>query len=131
MYESTRILVVDDNPAARYAIARSLRDAGMQVMAAANAEQAIPMTANVAAMVIDVHLPGMSGLELCRRVRSAENGTRRPIVLISAHYVGEKDIAAGLAAGADAYLPRPIEGQELASILGTLLFPGSSAQAAG
>lgn len=126
-----RILVVDDNPAARYALSRSLLHAGMQVSTAGSAEEASPLAAGADAMVVDVHLPGMSGLAFCRRLRAAEQGIRKPIILVSSFFTHERDATSGIAAGADAYLERPIHGSDLAGMLRTLLSGPAGPRLAG
>ena len=116
-----RVLVIEDNPAARYALCRALSEAGMRVTSAAHAEAAMPLWTEASAMLVDVHLPGMSGLEFCRRVRRSEHGANKRVVLFSSLFDKDADVQAGLAAGADLYVPRPAESNELAKLVMDLM----------
>nr|WP_239027214.1 response regulator [Ramlibacter algicola] len=118
-----RVLVIEDNPAARYALCRALSEAGMKVTSAAHAEAAMPLWTEASAMLVDVHLPGMSGLEFCRRVRRSDKGAGKRVVLFSSLFDKEADVQAGLAAGADLYVPRPAETSELARLVIELMSP--------
>ena len=115
-----RILVVDDEPPVRTALERALRLAGYDVALAAGGEQALREVAGAApdAIVLDVLMPGVNGLEVCRRIRSA--GDTTPILMLTARDA-ISDRVAGLDAGADDYLVKPFALDELLARLRALL----------
>lgn len=115
------ILVVDDVAAARYATARTLRAAGFKTREAATGAEALAQAADVCGVVLDVHLPDIHGLEVCRLLRSNAATRRLPVVHVSAIYVTDTDRATGHSAGADAYLLAPVSAEELAGTLDRLL----------
>jgi PAS domain S-box-containing protein len=104
------LLIVDDDPASRYATARLLRNAGFRTREAATGAEAL-MVANqtISAVVLDVHLPDIDGFELCRLLRSQPETNRLPVLHLTAAYVSDDDKVRGLDAGADAYLTHPVE----------------------
>ncbi|WP_374672888.1 response regulator [Ideonella sp.] len=104
------VLVVDDNPATRYATTRVLRAAGLQTLEAATGLEALEIaSADVAAVVLDVNLPDMDGFEVCRRLREQPATARVPVIHLSATYVRDEHKLRGLNAGADAYMTHPAE----------------------
>ena len=104
------VLVVDDNAATRYSTARVLRAAGFHTLEAGSAGEALALIANgVSAVVLDVHLPDMSGFEVCRLLRADPVTAALPVVHLSAEFTRNEDRVAGLEAGADAYLVHPVE----------------------
>jgi len=116
------VLVVDDNPTTRYSTARFVRAAGFRTEEAATGAEAVAKSSRgVSAVVLDVHLPDMSGFEVCRRIRSDERTSLLPIIHLSATYVENEDRVAGLNAGADAYLVHPVEPAVLTATLQALI----------
>jgi two-component system response regulator PrrA len=115
-----RILIVEDDEAVRTAVERGLRLHGFEVGAAADAELALERIASREPdlLIIDVGLPGMSGIELCERLRSVSVAT--PILILSA-LDQVSDRIAGLQAGADDYLVKPFDLEELTLRLRALL----------
>ena len=116
----TRILVVEDEDTVRDALVRALRLEGYTVEAAPTGEDALHRAADgrIDAIVLDVLLPGLSGLEVARRLR--EDGERVPILMLTARdAVGDR--VAGLDAGADDYLVKPFALEELLARLRALL----------
>ena len=115
-----RILVVDDDPAVRRALEHALRRDGYQVSQAASGTEALREHAATApdALVLDVMMPEPNGLEICRRLRAAGDGT--PILLLTARDLID-DRVAGLDAGADDYLVKPFALAELRARLRALL----------
>src|SRR3954469_14901604 len=104
------LLIVDDEPASRYATARVLRNAGFRTReVASGAEGLKALDDSISVMVLDVHLPDIDGFELCRVLRSREETSRLPVLHLTAAYVTDEDKVRGLDAGADAYLTRPVE----------------------
>jgi two-component system, OmpR family, response regulator MprA len=115
-----RILVCDDEPAVRDALERALRLEGYEVELAVDGEEALGALAErpVGAVVLDVLMPGVDGLEVCRRLRSGGDAT--PILVLTARS-GVADRVEGLDAGADDYLVKPFALEELLARLRALL----------
>lgn len=107
-----KILVVDDEQAVRESLRRSLSFNGYEVLLASDGAEAITIVQdeNPDIMVLDVNMPNMDGLEVCRTLRS--EGWGRPILMLTARD-GVSDRVAGLDAGADDYLPKPFALEEL------------------
>jgi two-component system response regulator MprA len=115
-----RVLVVDDEPAVREALERVLRVDGYEVELAPDGREAIRRQASTPADVVllDVLMPSLDGLEVCRRMR--DTGDRTPVLMLTARdAVGDR--VAGLDAGADDYLPKPFALDELRARLRALL----------
>jgi PAS domain S-box-containing protein len=104
------LLIIDDNPATRYATARQLRSAGFRTREAANgAEGLAAADDSLSAVVLDIHLPDIDGFDLCALLRSRPGTARLPVLHLTAAYVTDEDKVRGLDNGADAYLTRPVE----------------------
>ena len=116
----TRVLIVDDEPAVRAALDRALRLDGYEVALAADGREALDRLADAHrdAIVLDVSMPGIDGLEVCRRLRDA--GDRTPVLMLTARDAID-DRVAGLDAGADDYLVKPFALEELKARLRALL----------
>jgi two-component system, OmpR family, response regulator MprA len=115
-----RILVVDDEPAVREAVERALRLEGHDVLLAADGQEALGAldTRPPDAIVLDVLMPRVDGLELCRRMR--RRGDRTPVLMLTARDA-VSDRVAGLDAGADDYLIKPFALEELLARVRALL----------
>lgn len=115
-----RILVVDDDQAVRDSLRRSLAFNGYEVEVAGDGLAALESIARQRpdALVLDVMMPRLDGLEACRRLRSA--GEDLPILVLTARDA-VSDRVAGLDAGADDYLPKPFALEELLARLRALL----------
>ncbi len=115
-----RILVVDDDRAVRESLRRSLAFNGYQVDLASDGQAALDaVTAQRPdAMVLDVMMPRLDGLEVCRRMRAG--GDDLPILVLTARDA-VSDRVSGLDAGADDYLPKPFALEELLARLRALL----------
>jgi two-component system response regulator RegX3 len=116
---TARIVVVDDEPALRDAVTYSLRSEGYDVAAVADGEAALDLVATDPpdVVVLDVMLPGLSGVEVCRRLRDAGD---IPIVMLTARDA-EVDRVIGLDAGADDYVTKPFSMAELVSRVRAIL----------
>ena len=115
-----RILVVDDEPAVRDALERILRLEGFEVQMACDGREAVrsQAAAPADAVLLDVLMPELDGLEVCRRLR--DTGDRTPVLMLTARdEIGDR--VAGLEAGADDYLPKPFALEELLARLRALL----------
>ncbi len=117
---SLEILVVDDDPALRTALDRALKLEGYKVSFAHDGRQALQMMTGGAqdAVILDLGLPLMDGIEVCRRVR--ERGDRTPVLMLTARDA-VSDRVEGLDAGADDYLVKPFALDELLARLRALL----------
>ena len=115
-----RVLVVDDEPAVRQALDRALRFEGYETEMAGDGLAALSAMAErpADAVVLDVAMPRVDGLEVCRRLRASGDGT--PILLLTAR-VAVAERVAGLDAGADDYLVKPFALEELLARLRALL----------
>jgi two-component system, OmpR family, response regulator MprA len=115
-----RILVVDDERAVRESLERALRLEGYDVALAAGGPEALARIAELTpdAIVLDVMMPQVDGLEVCRRLRDASNHT--PVLMLTARDA-VSDRVAGLDAGADDYLVKPFALEELFARLRALL----------
>jgi len=104
------LLIVDDDPASRYATVRLLRSAGFRTREAATGKEGLDAAdATISAIVLDVHLPDIDGFELCRILHSRPATARLPVLHLTAAFVTDDDKVRGLDSGADAYLTRPVE----------------------
>lgn len=115
------VLVVDDNEASRYGTARALRAAGFDTLEAPGGALALELSLHASAVVLDVHLPDVHGLEVCRLIRARPETARLPIIHVSAMYVTDADRRAGAQAGSDMYLVAPVEADVLVAELDRLL----------
>jgi two-component system response regulator MprA len=115
-----RLLVVDDDPAVREAIALVLDLNGFEVTTAVDGHDAIRRLAGDGhdAVILDVLMPGLDGLEVCRRIRAS--GDRTPVLMLTARAEVSERVA-GLEAGADDYLAKPFAREELVARLRALL----------
>jgi two-component system response regulator MprA len=124
-----RILVVDDDAAVRDSLARTLRFEGYDVDTACDGEQALAAVraGEPDAMILDVSMPTLDGLQACRQLRA--EGVLLPVLMLTARdSVGDR--VAGLDAGADDYLVKPFALQELQARLRALLRRSALATAA-
>jgi len=116
------LLVVDDNPASRYATVRQLRSAGFRTREAATGAEALALVDDsISGLVLDIHLPDIDGFELCARLRSQPATARLPVLHLTAAYVTDEDKVRGLDSGADAYLTRPVESAVLVATVQALV----------
>jgi two-component system response regulator MprA len=118
--EGVRVLVVDDEPAVRQALDRALRFEGYKTEMVEDGPAALAAHAErpADAIVLDVAMPRMDGLEVCRRLRNAGDAT--PVLMLTAR-AAINDRVAGLDAGADDYLVKPFALEELLARIRALL----------
>ena len=123
MKPETRLLIVDDNTATRYALRRRMERQGFTVSEAGTGTEGLAMIAEQVpdALILDVNLPDMSGFDIVRQLRAAPRTALLPVVHVSAASIQTGDIVTGLEAGADAYLVHPVDPDVLLATLRTLL----------
>lgn len=126
------ILNVDDTPANRYLKTRALRRAGYEVLEAATGEAAFAAIDRHRPdlVLLDIRLPDMSGLDVCRRIKGDPRTSAIPVVHISATFVDDGTKASSLDVGADVYLAEPVAPHELASAIRTVLRLSAAERAA-
>lgn len=119
-----RVLIVEDEAKTARAVARVLREEGHAVDEAADGEDGLHLAASNAydVIVLDVRLPKKDGLEVCRRLR-ADGGTT-PVLMLTANTLTPQKVE-GLDAGADDYLTKPFEIDELLARLRALVRRGA------
>ncbi|MGH3767335.1 MAG: response regulator [Pseudonocardiaceae bacterium] len=115
----TRILLVEDDERIRQALGLALADEGCQVVEAGSGEEALERldSATVDLVLLDLMLPGMDGLAVCRSLRSRGD---LPIIIVTARS-DTTDVISGLEAGADDYVTKPLVASELAARIRALL----------
>jgi two-component system, OmpR family, response regulator MprA len=120
MAEQARILVVDDEPAVQTALSRALTLERYEVAQAIDGLEALQRMSDAAyeVVILDVSMPRMDGLEVCRRLR--DGGDRTPVLMLTAREQVD-DRVAGLDAGADDYLVKPFALRELLARVRALL----------
>jgi signal transduction histidine kinase/DNA-binding response OmpR family regulator len=116
------ILVVDDHDGGRYAKRRTLQRAGYTVTEAASGEEALRLidTQRPSLVLLDINLPDISGLEVCRRIKSNPDLASTMVVQISATFTERRDKVYGLEHGADVYLVEPVQPDELIATIRAL-----------
>ena len=122
--ETTKLLLAEDDQSVRKTLERALSFEGYEVHAVSDGAQALEAvgSAEPAVIVLDVMMPALDGLTACRRIR--ENGIRTPILMLTArHEIADR--VAGLDAGADDYLVKPFDLEELLARLRALVRRGS------
>ncbi len=110
----TKILIVDDEANIRMLLKFNLEKAGYQVVEADNGKKALELVAeeNPQLVLLDLMLPGIDGLEVCRQLKSSPSSSCLPIIMLTAK--GEEvDKVLGLELGADDYLTKPFAPREL------------------
>lgn len=119
---AAKILIVDDDAELLRLIGISLQRAGYEPIAAQSAEIALKKVRSHEPdlVILDVMLPGVSGIDLCRQLRSQAETYPLPIIMLSARTQVDDKIE-GLEAGADEYLTKPISPKEMVARVGSLL----------
>src|SRR5262249_45069277 len=114
--------IVEDEPNIVELVRMTLEDNRVHVISAADGEAALAHAHAVHPdlILLDLNLPDMSGLEVCRRLRGDDGFTQTKIVMLTAA-AQQTDVARGLAAGADEYLTKPFSPVRLLTIVETML----------
>ena len=122
MHTPPRILIVDDNETNRDILCTRLRPQGYELMEAADGEEALSMTRqhHPDLILLDVMMPKIDGIAVCRELKSDADLPFIPIILVTAK-ADTKDIVAGLEAGADEYLTKPVNQSALVARVKSML----------
>ena len=122
MHTPPRILIVDDNEANRDILRTRLRPQGYELMEAADGEEALSIARRYHPdlILLDVMMPKIDGIEVCRQLKSDADLPFIPIILVTAK-ADTKDIVAGLDAGADEYLTKPVNQSALVARVKSML----------
>ncbi|WP_129642307.1 histidine kinase dimerization/phosphoacceptor domain -containing protein [Peristeroidobacter agariperforans] len=117
------ILNVDDNEPGRYATTRILNRAGFQVLEAGTGKEALRLarSASPQLVVLDVNLPDMSGIDVCRQLKTDPATAGIMVLQVSATNIAVLDRVSSLSAGADSFLVEPMEPEELEAVARALL----------
>ncbi|MEI6186267.1 MAG: PAS domain S-box protein, partial [Dehalococcoidia bacterium] len=115
MNQSARILVADDDPDILDGTARLLERAGYVVDRASSGEEALQVVQNhhPDLLLLDHDMPGIDGIEVCRRIKRDPTMVDSLVVIVSASHTDSDEQASGLESGADGYIGRPIANREL------------------
>ena len=118
----TTILIVDDEPNIVQLVRITLEESRVRILEAADGTTALDraLALRPDLILLDVYLPDLSGLEVCRRLKDDETLTRTKIVMLTAAAQAD-DVARGLAAGADQYLTKPFSPVRLLSLVELLM----------
>lgn len=116
------VLIVDDQAPTRHLLTVTLAEAGIDAVEAADGQQALDLIAHgrFSLVLLDVHMPGLSGIEVLERLREQRRTRTLPVILLTA----DGDVPArvrGLQAGADDYISKPFDLDELVARVGTRL----------
>ena len=118
----TTILVVDDEPSIVELVRFTLEDAEVRVVEASDGAEALILARRIKPdlVLLDVQMPRLDGLEVCRQLRRESDFARTPIIMLTA--AGQQaDRARGLGAGADEYLTKPFSPLALLALVEALL----------
>src|SRR5580704_19462470 len=115
MSDTIKILLVDDEPRNLDALEAILDDPAYHLLRANDADKALRLLLenDVAAIVLDIKMPGVSGFELAQLIKGTKRFRQIPIVFLTAYLVDDQDVLTGYGAGAVDYLTKPINPQIL------------------
>ena len=117
-----KILIVDDEQAMRFTMKECISEAGLIPVTASGGEEALRMVAEhkPSLILLDVMMPGMSGIEVCRKLRDNPKTSGIKIIMVSARGQ-EKEKDEGIQAGADRYITKPFNYHDLLESIDELL----------
>lgn len=130
-----RVLLADDSPDNRLQMSLYLRRSGVQILTASNGEETLQVTAAMKPdlVLIDLTMPGMSGFEVCKRIKANPSTTRTPVVFLTT-FENRDDRINGLQSGADDFFLKPVQRDEfllrVKSLLSTHRMPGARSHGA-
>jgi DNA-binding response OmpR family regulator len=116
------VLVADDDPDIRDLVTFKLEQLGAETIAVEDGETALAMIRRErpALAILDIAMPGLSGIDVCRMIRADPEIAHTPVLMLTAR-VQEQDVERGFAVGADDYVTKPFSPRELVSRIQTLL----------
>ena len=116
------VLVADDDPDIRELVAFKLEQLGVETLSVEDGETALAMIRQrrPALAILDIAMPGLSGIDVCRMIRADPEIAHTPVLMLTAR-VQEQDVERGFAVGADDYVTKPFSPRELVSRIQTLL----------
>lgn len=116
------LLIADDNPGVRRVLVQMLGAAGMRTVTAHDGQSALDCARRFHPdlIILDVRMPGRSGIDVCSELRSDASMSGTPIMILTGQGAGETEYA-GIGSGADAYLYKPFNFSELESQVRALL----------
>jgi DNA-binding response OmpR family regulator len=117
-----RILAADDDATALNALRQTLVQRGYEVVAVPSGDDAIMQAAEEEfdLFILDVNMPGLSGLEVCQKLRESDKTRDKPVIFLTARgTIG--DMVKGKQAGSDLYLVKPVLANKLLSMVGMFL----------
>ena len=116
------VLVIDDEESHRYTTRLMLQQWGFEVKEAATGYEGLRLAGELPAVILlDLHLPDISGIDLCLLLKASPVTARIPIINVTAAYAGSEERSQALDAGADGYLTRPVEPAHLLATMEALL----------
>ncbi|HTV02444.1 MAG TPA: response regulator, partial [Luteitalea sp.] len=116
------ILNINDDEATRYVLSRTLRRAGYEIWEASSGYEGLMLARQSPRLIVlDIKLPDIDGLEVCRRLKADSRTSHIPVLQTSATFVSADRKAEGLESGADGYLAQPVEPTELIATVRALL----------
>ena len=121
-FKNQKILVVEDEPDLQEILTQVLSGAGYSVRAAGNGEEGLNLFDEFSPdlALLDVHLPDMSGFEVCRKIRQHKNRSKTPVIICTVRSE-TSGVAEGLNSGADDYILKPFEIDNLLERVGEVL----------
>ena len=116
------VLIVDDEAFHRYTTRMMLQQAGFDVKEATTGQEALRLAEEHPDLILlDLHLPDMSGIDICRRLKTAPRTAGIRVVHVTAAYLGSAERREALEAGSDGYLTRPIDTAQLLATVKAVL----------
>ncbi len=122
MADRKSILAVDDDPITLRALRQVLLHKGYQVLEAGSGEDALELLERetVDLIILDVALPGISGFDVCRKIRAADRTAEVPVIFLTVHG-SVADMKDGREAGSDLYLVKPVLTNKLLALVSSFL----------
>jgi PAS domain S-box-containing protein len=117
------LLNINDNEANRYVVTRMLRAAGFRVLEGGTGAEALRLASEAQPdlIILDVKLPDLNGIEVCRRLKADPRTAGIVVLHLSANYIRTENKVEGLESGADGYLAQPVDSAELLATVRSLL----------